>query len=106
MSHSAPLKVTDPPKGTNCKELRAQKGEVAIIIDSCTMVSPLRQRITFAHCATWAMVHHKIELRQIQGPLCLLPIELLCSHEVFEVLMVCPNLKLVLQSLQEVAPLF
>jgi len=86
----------DPLEGTNHKELRAQKGEVAIIIDSCTMVSPSRQCITFAHCVTQAMVHHEIESRQIQEPLCLSPIELLCSHEVFEVLMVCPNLEFVL----------
>jgi len=96
----------DPLEGMNHKELRVQKGEVVIVINSCTMVSPLRQCITFSHCVTQAMVHHEIKPRQIQGPLCLSLIELLHSHEVFEVLMVWTNLKLVLRSLQEVVPLF
>ena len=86
----------DPLEGMNCKEFGVQKGEVMIVIDSCTMVSSSQQCIAFAHCVTQAMVHHKIKSRQIQGPPCLLLIELLHSHEVFEVLMVCPNLELVL----------
>ena len=53
----------DPLEGTNHTEFRAQKGEVAIVINSCTMVSLSQQRITFAHCATWAVVHYEINLR-------------------------------------------
>jgi len=51
----------DPLEGTNHKEFRAQKGEVAIVINPCTMVSLSQQCITFAHCVTQAVVHHEIE---------------------------------------------
>ena len=52
------------------------------------------------------MVQQQVEVGQVQGPLSLTAIELLCHPEVLEVLVVCPNFELVPCALKEVPPLF
>ena len=52
------------------------------------------------------MVQPKIESGQEQGPSGLSTVELLGSHEVLEVFVIGPNLKLVLSPFYEVPPLF
>jgi len=51
------------------------------------------------------MMHGEVESGQVEGPLSLAAIEFLCHHEVFEVLVVCPDLKLVVGTFQEVVPI-
>jgi len=86
-------------KNSGCRRVRLQLSLIPVPWSACHNNASHLPMVQ-------AMVHHKIELRQIQGPPCLSLIELLHSHEVFKVFMVCPNLEFMLWSLQEVVPLF
>jgi hypothetical protein len=51
------------------------------------------------------MVQREIEPRQVQRPMSLMTVQFLGRHEVFEVLVIYPDLNLVLSTLEEVSPL-
>src|SRR6266403_2728983 len=68
------------------------------------MVRPARQSIGLAHRASRSVVHGKIEPGKVEGPPSLTAVELLCRHEVLQVLVVRPDFKLVMRAFQEIAP--
>jgi hypothetical protein len=70
------------------------------------MVCPVRQSIGLAHRASRSVVHGKIEPGKVEGPLSLTAVELLCCHEVLQVLVVRPDFKFVMSAFQKMAPVF
>jgi hypothetical protein len=82
-----------------------QKGQVTVVIGTGFVVSTLRQGIRLAHALPWSMVEGEIKARQVQGPSCLSPVELLSHAKVLQVLVVSEDLDGMLGAFKVVSPL-
>ncbi|KAG6867966.1 hypothetical protein C0993_008953 [Termitomyces sp. T159_Od127] len=92
--------------GLDAKQLWPEEHNVAVVVPASTMVCSLEQHIGFSHTPARLVVQQEVKVGQVQRPLGLLTVELLGCPEVLEVLVISPNLKLMLGTLQEVPPFF
>ena len=60
--------------------------------------------IRFPHRFSGVVGEGEVKAGEVEGPACLVAVQLLGSAEVGEVLVICVNLKLLLCPLQEVLP--
>ena len=68
------------------------------------MVSSVRERVGLTHGLTGAVMECEVEVCEVERPAGLPVVEVLGSHEVLQVLVVCPDFKLVFRSFDEVSP--
>src|SRR6201991_2730288 len=88
----------------NSEVLWLKQDNILVVILPLAMIWPPGQSIRFPRAFTWPMMQAKVKSRQIQGPSGLPSIEFLGSHEVFQILVVCPNFKLMLCAFQIMPP--
>ena len=69
------------------------------------MVGSPGECICLAHGFAGSVMECEVEVGQVERPSGLAPVELLGRPEVFQILVVCLDLKLVLGTFQEVLPL-
>ncbi|KAG6894983.1 hypothetical protein C0992_003658 [Termitomyces sp. T32_za158] len=93
-----------PFQGANGKQLQAED-DVGIVSGSRAIVCTLGQGIELPHTPSWFVVQGEVKVGKVQEPPSLAMVELLGRPEVFQVLVVCPNFKLVPRTFQEVTPL-
>jgi hypothetical protein len=53
-----------------------------------------------------SVMHGEVEFGQVEGPPSLVAVEFLRGHEVLQVLVICPDFKLVMGAFQKMAPIF
>ncbi|KAG6876147.1 hypothetical protein C0993_005333 [Termitomyces sp. T159_Od127] len=92
--------------GSDGKQLWPKEHNVAIVILTGAMFCSSEQHIRLSHTLARLVVQQEVKVGKVQRPLGLSAIELLGCSEVLKVLMICPNLKLMLGTLQEVPPFF
>src|SRR6201991_5388650 len=80
----------------NFEVLWLKQDNILVVILPLAMIWPPGQSIRFPREITWPMMQAKVKSRQIQGPSGLPPIEFLGSHEVLQILVVCPNFKVMI----------
>ncbi|KAG5350317.1 hypothetical protein C0989_011629 [Termitomyces sp. Mn162] len=88
--------------GPDCKQLGAEEHNVAVISFICAVVCFLGQGIQLSHAPARLVVQGEVKVGKVEGPPGLLAVELFGCPEIFEVLLVSPDLKLVPCALQEV----
>ena len=69
------------------------------------MVLSLGECICLAHGFAGSVMEREVEAGQVERPSGLAPVELLGRPEVFQILVFCPDLKLVPGTFQEMLPL-
>ncbi|KAG6824219.1 hypothetical protein H0H92_007628 [Tricholoma furcatifolium] len=89
----------------NCKELRMEEDNVVVVVRSGPMISPSQKSVQFAHAFTQFVMKREVEADEVERPPGLATVELLGSSEIFEVLVVGPDLEQVSCAFEEVAPL-
>jgi len=77
---------------------------VGIIISTSAIVSSAGESIQLAHRLPGLVVKCEVKTGDLKGPMGLPPIELLGSHEVFEVFVIHPDLTGVFRTFSEVPP--
>ena len=90
---------------TYCKEFRTEEHYVGVVISASSMVCPARQCVWFTHRLSRPVRECEVKAREIEGPACLAPVQLLCHHEVLQVLVVCQYLTWVFGAFDKVPPL-
>jgi len=81
-----------PFQSMYCKEFWSQEDYVLIVRGSISVIDSPQQCVRFAHGTFGAVVKQKVEPSQIQGPAGLTTVKFLGCHEIFEVLVVGPDL--------------
>ena len=66
--------------------------------------SALRDSVGLSHRFPWFMVEQEIEAREVEGPAGLSAVQLFGGHEVFQVLVIGPDLTLMFRTFDEVSP--
>src|SRR6202795_1124366 len=97
---------SDTFEGPDLEKFRTQEGDVCIVSNTGSVVCAAGEGIGFAHAPSWLVMEGEIEAGQVEGPSGLAAVELLGSPEVFEILMVRPDLKRLARAFQVVSPLF
>ena len=82
------------PKSADGEEFGAEEGDIGVVGGARTMIGASRECIWFTHAFAWPMLKSEVKAGQVERPSSLSPIELLCTHEVLEILVVCENLEL------------
>ena len=69
------------------------------------MICLPRQGIRPTHLPTRLVGQDKVKPGEVQGPLCLVAVQLMSLSEIGQVLVICVDLELLISSLKEVPPL-
>src|ERR1700675_4013239 len=97
---------SDTFEGLDLEKFRTQKGDVCIVSDTGSVVCAAGEGVRLAHAPSWLVVEGEVEAGQVERPSGLAAVELLGGPEVFEILMVHPDLKRLACAFQVVSPLF
>jgi hypothetical protein len=98
---------SDDVNGGKCVDLEefwGEKGDVAVVRLARTMVRSSGKGIVFAHGVTGFVVASEVEVGEEEGPPSLAPVEFLGSPEIFQIFMICPDLKGLSGGFQVVSP--
>jgi hypothetical protein len=108
ISRSSPSGDNPERARTACAAKNSGRSRVTLLLSPppCTMVCSGGQSIELAHRTSRSVVHGEIKPGKVEGPLSLATVELLCCHEVLQVLVVRPDFKLVTSTFQEMALVF
>src|SRR6202795_1195253 len=97
---------SDTFEGPDLEKFWTKEGDVCIVSDTGSVVCAAGEGVRLAHALSWLVVEGEVEAGQVEGPSGLAAVELLGSLEVFEILMVRPDLKRLARAFQVVSPLF
>ena len=87
------------------KELGTEEHYVGVVVSASSMVCPARERIQFTHQLPRPVREREVKAREIEGPVCLVPVQLFGHHEVLQVLVVRQYLTGVFSTFNKVPPL-
>ena len=78
----------------NRKEVGSDERNITIIVRAVSMVGSSAQCVRLPHGFPRSVVHFKVKSGEGEGPASLTAVQFLCRHEVFQVLVICPDLEL------------
>src|ERR1700675_864289 len=97
---------SDTFEGPDLEKFRTQEGDICIVSDAGSVVCAAGEGVRLAHAPSWLVVEGEVEAGEGERASGLAAGELLGGPEVFEILMVRPNLKRLARVFQVVSPLF
>src|SRR6266436_5310397 len=87
------------------KHLWGQQGEVCIVICSPWMVCLPQQCVRPTHLPPQLVGQDKVKPGEVQGPSCLVAVQLVSLSEIRQVLMIHVDLELLIRAFKEMPPL-